>query len=118
MVVAALAAVPDGVIEGGTHLLHPAVLAVGLAVGLLSSVIPYSIELAALRRISPGVFGVLMSLEPAAAAIAGAIILSQGLTLREVIGMTLVSGASFGAALTSAPAVEDDPLEEGPGLGI
>ncbi len=104
MVVAAIVAVPDGVIEGGTGLLHPGVLAVGLGVGVLSSVVPYSLELVALRRMPPGVFGVLMSLEPAAAALAGVVILDQGLSARQVIGMALVSGASLGASIRPGPA--------------
>ena len=112
MLVAALLAVPDGVAEGGSELLHPAVLATGLAVGLLSSVIPYSIELAVLRRISAGVFGVLMSLEPAGAAIAGAIILGQGLSTREVIGMAMVSAASIGASL-AGPGLSGAPIDDG-----
>jgi inner membrane transporter RhtA len=99
MLVASVVAIPDGVIEGGSALFHPGVLAVGLAVGVLSSVIPYSIELQVLRRMSPGVFGVLMSMEPAAAALAAAVILGQSLTAREVIGMALVSAASIGASL-------------------
>jgi inner membrane transporter RhtA len=100
MIVATVVAVPDGVIEGGSSLLSPGTLAVGLGVGLLSSVIPYSVELIALRRIPPGVFGVLMSIEPAGAALAGVVVLGQGLSARQVIGMVLVSGASLGASLT------------------
>jgi inner membrane transporter RhtA len=99
MLVATVVAIPDGVIEGGSSLLHPGVLEIGLAVGLLSSVIPYSLELQVLRRMSPGVFGVLMSIEPAAAALAGAVILGQQLSTREVIGMALVSAASLGASV-------------------
>jgi inner membrane transporter RhtA len=108
MLVATVVAIPDGVIEGGSALLHPSVLAIALGVGLLSSVIPYSIELVVLRRISPGVFGVLMSMEPAAAALAGWIILGQGLSAREVIGMALVSAASVGASLARSPAADDE----------
>ncbi|HET9072973.1 MAG TPA: EamA family transporter [Solirubrobacteraceae bacterium] len=103
MLAAGLVAVPDGVVEGGGALLHPAVLLIGLGVGLLSSVIPYSVELTVLRRIDPGVFGVLMSLEPAAAAIAGVVILGQGLSFREIIGIALVSVASLGASLRPGP---------------
>jgi inner membrane transporter RhtA len=117
MLVAAVVAVPDGVIEGGSHLLHPGVLAVGLAVGLLSSVIPYSIELQVLRRLSPGLFGVLMSLEPAAAAVAGVIILGQGLSAREVVGIGLVSAASLGASLRGQPSAEAQAFEEAGNLG-
>jgi inner membrane transporter RhtA len=107
MLVATIVAIPDGVIEGGSGLLRPGMLAVGLGVGVLSSVVPYSVELAALRRMSPGVFGVMMSLEPATAALVGAVILSQGLSVREIIGMALVSAASVGATVVgrgSSPA--------------
>jgi inner membrane transporter RhtA len=117
MIVATAAAVPDGVIEGGPALLHPSVLWVGLAVGLLSSVIPYSIELQVLRRLSPGLFGVLMSLEPAAAAVAGVIILGQGLSTREVMGIALVSAASLGASLRSGQSTQGEALEEAGNLG-
>jgi inner membrane transporter RhtA len=109
MLVATVVAIPDGVIEGGSALLHPGVIEIGLAVGLLSSVIPYSLELQVLRRMAPGVFGVLMSMEPAAAAIAGVVILGQGMSPREVIGMALVSAASVGASLLGAPAEARDP---------
>jgi inner membrane transporter RhtA len=127
MVVAAVLAIPDGVIEGGSALVRPGVLAAGLAVGLLSSVIPYSIELKVLRRMSPGLFGVLMSMEPGAAAIAAAIFLGQGLSTREVLGMALVTAASIGASLTtprpSSGAATyrgdgDEPTAERPHLGV
>ncbi len=98
MCVASAAALPAGVIGGGTHLLEPRSLAVGAAVGMLSSAIPYSFELEALRRIAAPVFGVLMSLEPAMAAVAGLIVLGQGLSARALIGIALVVTASIGAA--------------------
>ena len=112
MLVAAVVAIPDGVIEGGSGLIHPSVLAVGLAVGLLSSVIPYSLELRVLRRMSPGVFGVLMSLEPAAAALAGVVILGQGLSARELVGVALVSAASVGVSLLGGSAASGEPGSE------
>jgi inner membrane transporter RhtA len=71
----------------------------GLAVAVLSSVVPYGAELAALRRIPTRVFGVLMSLQPAAAAIAGLLVLGQRLGLREVVALLLVSAASAGVTL-------------------
>ena len=98
MFVATLAALPAGVIEGGTHLLTLRVLALGAAVGMLSSAIPYSFENEALRRIAPSVFGVLMSIEPAMAAIAGLIVLGQSLSTRAVLGIALVVCASVGAS--------------------
>jgi inner membrane transporter RhtA len=98
MLVASVVALPAGVIDGGTHLLEPQSLAVGAAVGMLSSAIPYSFELEALRRIAASVFGVLMSLEPAMAALAGFLVLGQGLSARALVGMALVVAASIGAS--------------------
>jgi inner membrane transporter RhtA len=117
MVVATVVAVPDGIIDGGFALVHPGALAIGLAVGLLSSVIPYSIELTVLRRLPPGLFGVLMSLEPAAAALAGVIILGQGLSAREVVGIALVSAGSLGASLRGRESAGSDRLADDPNLG-
>ena len=97
MCIAALAAVPVGV-AGGGRLLEPASLALGSAVGMLSSVIPYSFELEALRRIAPSTFGVLMSLEPAIAALAGFLVLGQHLGVRTLLGIALVVVASLGAS--------------------
>jgi len=98
MAVAAALLVPAGVADGGGALLDPRVLAIGAAVAMLSSAIPYSLELEALRRIPAGVFGVLMSLEPAVAALAGLAILGEVLGAREWAGIALVVAASAGAA--------------------
>jgi inner membrane transporter RhtA len=73
----------------------------GVAVGLMSSVIPYSLELTALRRITPRVFGILMSLEPAAAALCGLVFLRERLGGAQWLAIALVIGASLGATLTS-----------------
>jgi inner membrane transporter RhtA len=93
--------VPPGIVEGGGALLHPEVLAGGLGVALLSSLIPYSLELMALRRIEAGRFGLLMSLEPAVAALAGVLVLGQRLTLVLAIALVLVVTASVGTTLTA-----------------
>ena len=98
MCVATVVALPAGLLEGRGHLLEPRSLALGALVGLLSSAIPYSFENEALRRIAPSVFGVLMSLEPAMAAIAGLIVLGQSLSTRGVVGIALVVCASMGAS--------------------
>jgi inner membrane transporter RhtA len=98
MCVASLVMAPVGIAAGGSHLLEPRSLLLGAAVGLLSSAIPYSFENEALRRIDPSVFGVLMSIEPAVAALAGLILLGQGLSARAVLGIALVVVASVGAA--------------------
>lgn len=98
MCIAALVALPFGVADGGGHLIELRSLALGAAVGMLSSAIPYSFEQEALRRIAPSVFGVLMSLEPAVAAVVGLIILGQSLGARAVAGIALVMIASAGAS--------------------
>jgi inner membrane transporter RhtA len=79
------------------------VLAAGLAIAVLSSAIPYSVELEALRRLARGTFGVMMSLEPAVAAAVGFVILDQDLTARELVAIALVVAASAGALRTSPP---------------
>jgi len=99
MCVASVVALPAGVVQGGSHLLEPRSLALGAAIGMLSSAIPYSFELEALRRIPVNVFGVLMSLEPAMAALAGLLVLGQGLTSRALVGIALVIAASIGTSL-------------------
>ena len=101
MVVGTVALVPVGVADAGTDLLALHVLAVGAAIGLLSSAIPYTLELEALRRVPARVFGVLLSLDPAVAALAGFVILDQGLSARDVAGIALVVAASAGASATA-----------------
>ncbi|MDQ3573246.1 MAG: EamA family transporter [Actinomycetota bacterium] len=97
MTVAAAAVIPAGVLDGGAELLDARILAIGLAVALLSSVVPYSLEMEALRRLPEGTFGVLMSLEPAVAATVGFVGLDQGLEPREIAAIALVLAASIGA---------------------
>lgn len=104
MVVAAALLVGPGIADAGADLLDWRAAAVGAAVGLLSSVIPYSFELEALRKLSTGVFGVLMSLEPAVAAVIGLVALSQGLAFAEALGIALVTAASAGALRRGAEA--------------
>lgn len=101
MGVGAVAIAPLGLASGGADLLDPALLAVGAAVALLSSVVPYSLELEALRRLPARTFGVLMSLEPAVAALAGFALLGEGLSALEVAAVGMVVAASTGAALSS-----------------
>lgn len=81
----------------GSRLVHPRVLLIGLAVGLLSSVVPYSLELSALRRMPPDVFGILMSLEPAVAALAAAVLLGELLHPTQWLAIGCVVAASVGA---------------------
>ena len=99
MAVGAVTILPLGVAQAGAALLEPELLAAGAAVALVSSVIPYSLELEALRRVPARVFGVLMSLEPAVAALAGLVVLGQALVLREWAAIALVVVAAVGATL-------------------
>jgi inner membrane transporter RhtA len=107
MVVATIPLAPVGIADGGSQLLVPEVLAAGVAVGLLGSAIPYALELEALRTMPVGVFGVLMSLEPAVAALAGFLVLDEGLVTREVVAIGLVVAASAGAARGAPVAARD-----------
>jgi len=98
MAVGAVVVLPAGIAQGGAALVHPGLLASALVVALASSVLPYSLELEALRRLPGAVFGVLMSLEPAVAALAGLAVLGQALVPREWAAIGLVVTASAGAA--------------------
>lgn len=82
------------------ELASPHVLLIGAAIGVLSSVIPYTCELVALRSLAPAVFGVLMSLEPAAAALAGLLVVGELLTVVQCAAMACVVVASIGMTRT------------------
>lgn len=97
MLVSLVLIAPVGVSVGGQDLLNPELLLLGAGVGLLSSAIPYSLELEALRRMSKRVFGILMSLEPAVAALVGLFVLGEVLDLREWAAIGCVVIASIGA---------------------
>jgi inner membrane transporter RhtA len=106
MVVAALVPLIPGVAEAGTTLLRPEFLAIGAGIALLSSVVPYSLETEALRRLPANVFGVLMSLEPAVAALAGFLVLHQALSGRDLIAIAFVVAASVGVSRSVPPSPE------------
>lgn len=99
--VGTLVVIPAGIVEGGSALLRPSLLAGGVAVAILSSILPYSFELIALRRLRAATFGLLMSLEPAVAALAGVLLLSQPLRLVTTAAIVMVVAASVGTTLTS-----------------
>lgn len=101
LAVATVLMLPAGLIEGGSALARPGVLAGGLAVAVLSSLIPYSCELTALRRLRAATFGLLMSLEPAFAALAGALVLGQRLQPSTLAALLMVVVASAGTTLES-----------------
>lgn len=97
MTVGAVISLPFGIVNAGTALLRIDLLALGAAVAVLSSTIPYALELVALRRLAPSAFAILMSLAPATAALAGLVLLGQHLTWLELVGIALVIAASIGA---------------------
>jgi inner membrane transporter RhtA len=92
---------PYGIAVGGAALIRPAALTKGLAIAVLSSAVPYSLELAALRRLRAATFGVLMSLEPAVAALSGLLFLGQHLRAFEWAAVASVMVASLGTTATS-----------------
>lgn len=96
-VVAALLVAGPALLVGGDEMWHPHVLLLAALVALFSSVIPYSVELVALRRLRASTFGILMSLEPAAAAVLALLVLGEVLTPLQWLAMTLVVIASIGA---------------------
>ncbi|HEX3629438.1 MAG TPA: EamA family transporter [Candidatus Dormibacteraeota bacterium] len=102
LAIAALALAPFGIAAGGSMLLNLVNLSLSVVVAVLSSAIPFSLEFAALRRLSRRVFGILMSLEPAMGAAAGYVLLGQRLAPRDAAAILLVIGASVGATLTAA----------------
>lgn len=104
---------PFAIAGHGSVLLRPEVLLVGALVGVLSSVIPYSLELTALRTMPPRVFGILMSLEPAAAALAALAILHETLGWAEIAAMACVVIASVGATRSGRPVDPDAPVRAG-----
>jgi inner membrane transporter RhtA len=101
MLFASLTVLPFSFAEGLAARLTPPLFAAGLAVALLSSAIPFTLEMMALRELSSRTFGILMSLEPAAAALSGLVFLREQLTGTQWLALVLVSAASAGAALTA-----------------
>jgi len=108
MAIGAVIALPWGVISAGHNLGNPQLVGAGVGVGLLCSALPWSLELEAMRRLPTTVFGVLMSLEPAVAALAGFVFLHEHLPARAWLALVLVVVASAGASRRSAPELPPD----------
>ena len=109
MVVSAVIVTPPAVVSGAGAMFRPAVLATGAAIGILSSVIPYRLELEALRRVPAGTFGIWMSMEPAAAALIGLVLLSEALVAREWLAILMVIIGCAGAARSGSPQTAEPP---------
>lgn len=101
MLAACFLALPLGVAHAGAALLEPHVLAFGVAIAVLSSGIPYLLEMTALRRLPHRVFGILVSSSPAIGALAGFVFLGERLTGIQWLAMAMIIGASAGSAATS-----------------
>lgn len=108
LVVAAVIVTPFGLLTAGERLVQPDALLKGLGIAVLSSVLPYSLELLALRRLRAKVFGILLSLEPAVAALAGYLVLGQHLRGLQLLGMGCVVAASASVTRSDTPALEAD----------
>jgi inner membrane transporter RhtA len=101
MLAACFLALPLGVAHAGAKLLAPPVLLLGVAIAVLSSGIPYLLEMTALRRLPHRVFGILVSSSPAIGALAGFVLLNERLSSMQWLAMALIIGASAGSAATS-----------------
>jgi len=108
MLIAACEIVPLGFLDAGTAMVGPAVLPLGFAVAVLSSALPYSLEMIALRRLTAKTYGTLMSVEPALAALAGLVLLGEQLSHTQWLGIGAVMVASIGT-LGNEPTADQVP---------
>src|SRR3954471_2444911 len=115
MLIAALTALPVAIATGGFAHLTPGLFAAGAGVAFLSSAIPYSLEMIALKQLPARTFGILMSLEPAVGAFVGLIVLGEVLTPRQWLAVALVIAASTGSTLTSRRAARAEEGDAGEG---
>lgn len=106
MSIAALLAAPLG-LRAGTALLDPRVLWIGLVVAVLAALVPFSVELVALRSVPPRVFGVLMSMSPVVATLSGFVLLDERLTATQITGMCVVIAASMATVLSARASTDD-----------
>lgn len=109
-IVAAALTLPFGLAQGGRALLDPSVLGLGLAMAVLASVVPYTLELRALRHLQRKTFSILVALEPAVGSVVGAVLLDQHLGPASVVAIALVVAAGIGATLTADVAATPAPL--------
>lgn len=114
LMIAALVTVPIGMADAGSHLFDRTVLPLGLGVAIFSSALPYTLEMVALRRLSSRTFGMLMSFEPAIAAVAGVVLLREHLTGMQWIAIGAIVSASAGAVAGEPPHAEAERADFAP----
>ena len=112
LTMAAITVVPFGVWHAGSALLQPEILLAGLGVAAVSSAIPISLEMVALKRLTPAAFGVMASMEPAVAALMGVLVLHEHLTGLQWLAIVLVMCAAAGSAATAKPDTHRGPADE------
>ncbi|OGB94752.1 MAG: hypothetical protein A3G82_22020, partial [Burkholderiales bacterium RIFCSPLOWO2_12_FULL_67_210] len=112
LTMAAITVVPFGIWHAGSALLQPHILLYGLGVAAVSSAIPISLEMVALKRLTPAAFGVMTSMEPAVAALLGLLVLGEQLTGLQWLAVMLVMGAAAGSAATAKPDTHRGPADE------
>jgi inner membrane transporter RhtA len=112
LTMAAITVVPFGVWHAGSALLQPHILLIGLGVAAVSSAIPISLEMVALKRLTPAAFGVMASMEPAVAALMGVLVLDEHLTALQWLAIALVMCAAAGSAATAKPDAHRGPADE------
>ncbi|TXU41013.1 threonine/homoserine exporter RhtA [Enterobacter roggenkampii] len=101
--IAAILFVPIGMAQATESIWQWSVMPIGLAVAILSTALPYSLEMIALTRLPTRIFGTLMSMEPALAAISGMVFLGETLTLTQTLALCSIIAASMGSTLTMRP---------------
>ena len=101
--IAAIVFVPIGMAQATESIWQWSVMPIGLAVAILSTALPYSLEMIALTRLPTRIFGTLMSMEPALAAISGMVFLGETLTLTQTLALCSIIAASMGSTLTMRP---------------
>ena len=107
MLVAALLVTPVGISVAGSSLLNPEWMLAGLGIALLSSAIPYSLEMYSLKHLPKQTFSILLSLEPAVGALAGWLVLSEQLSTQQLCAIGLIMAASMGSAMTAGQRVPE-----------
>jgi inner membrane transporter RhtA len=112
LTMAAITVVPFGVWHAGSALLDPGILLFGLVVAAVSSAIPISLEMVALKRLTPAAFGVMASMEPAVAALLGLLVLGEQLSGLQWLAIGLIMCAAAGSSATAKPDTRRGPLDE------